>query len=50
MNQADTEIDTRLQHLLDVVERNRDERCEALLDEAREQAQQLIKAGLQGCP
>ena len=43
MNQADTEIDTRLQNLLDVVQHNRDERCEALLGEAREQAQQLIK-------
>ena len=43
MNQADTEIDTRLQHLLDVVQHNRDERCEAILGEAREQAQQLIK-------
>ena len=43
MNQVDTDIDTRLQHLLDVVQHNRDERCEALLREAREQAQQLIK-------
>jgi len=43
VNQADTEIDTRLQNLLDVVQHNRDERCEALLGEAREQAQQLIK-------
>jgi vacuolar-type H+-ATPase subunit E/Vma4 len=43
MSQADTDIDTRLQHLLDVVEHNREERCQALLDEAAEQAQQLVR-------
>ena len=43
MSQTETDIDTRLQHLLEVVERNRDERCEALLREAREQARQLIR-------
>ncbi len=43
MSQVDTDIDTRLQHLLDVVEHNREERCQALLDEAGKQAQQLVK-------
>lgn len=43
MSQTETDLDTRLHDLLEVVERNRDERCEALLREAREQAQQLIK-------
>jgi hypothetical protein len=33
----------QLQHLLDVVERNREERCKALLEEARAQAQQLMQ-------
>ena len=47
MNQAETDIDTRLQHLLDVVERNRNERCEAVLGEAREQAQKLLKQAYQ---
>lgn len=42
-----TDIDSRLQHLLDVVEHNRNERCEALLSEAHEQAQQLIKQAYQ---
>ena len=43
MSQVDTDIDTRLQHLLDVVKHNRDERCEAVLSDAREQAQKMIK-------
>jgi vacuolar-type H+-ATPase subunit E/Vma4 len=43
MSEAKSDIDTRLQHLLDVVERNRKERCEAVLDEARDQAQKLVK-------
>jgi vacuolar-type H+-ATPase subunit E/Vma4 len=47
VNQAETDIDTRLQHLLDVVERNRNERCEAVLGEAREQAQKLVKQAYQ---
>jgi len=47
VSQVDTDIDTRLQHLLDVVKHNRDERCEAVLSEAREQAQQLIKQAYQ---
>ena len=47
MSQVDTDIDTRMQHLLDVVEHNRDERCEALLSAAREQAQKIIKQAYQ---
>lgn len=43
MSQVETDINGRLQHLLDVVERNREERSEAVLAEAREQAQQLIR-------
>ena len=43
MSQVDTDIDTRLQHLLDVVAHNREERCQALLEEAGQQAQQLVK-------
>jgi vacuolar-type H+-ATPase subunit E/Vma4 len=47
VSQVDTDINARLQHLLDVVKHNRDERCEALLSEAREQAQELIKQAYQ---
>jgi hypothetical protein len=36
-------IDAQLQHLLEVVERNRGVRCRALLEEAREQARALVK-------
>lgn len=43
MSQTETDIDTRLQHLLDVVERNRKERCNEVLDKARDQARQLVK-------
>jgi vacuolar-type H+-ATPase subunit H len=44
MNDKPTRIvSAQLQHLLDVVERNRDERCNALLDEARAQARQLTR-------
>ena len=42
MNKATSVVDAQLQHLLEVVERNRDERCRALLSEAREQARQLV--------
>lgn len=43
MNNAGGVVDAQLRHLLDVVERNREVRCKALLDEARAQAQQLVK-------
>ena len=36
-------VDAQLQNLLQVVERNRDERCRALLDAARDQARQLLR-------
>jgi vacuolar-type H+-ATPase subunit H len=41
--QAEGVVDAQLQNLLRVVERNRDERCEALLHEARAQARQLLQ-------
>jgi hypothetical protein len=39
--------DARLRHLLAVVERNRDARCTALLEDARSQARQLITTAWQ---
>jgi hypothetical protein len=41
-NRAGEGVDTQLANLLQVVERNRDERCRVLLDEARAQARQLL--------
>lgn len=43
MNQPDSLVDVQLQHLLEVVEQHRDERCQTLLDEANAQAQRLLK-------
>ena len=43
MNESKGIIDAQLQHLLQVVEQNRDLRCRALLDEARERAHALVK-------
>ena len=42
-DQAGGVADAQLQNLLQVVERNRDERCEALLGEAREEARQVLQ-------
>ncbi len=43
MNKTTSVVDAQLQHLLEVVERNRDERCRALLAEARTQARLLVE-------
>ncbi|MDH3526425.1 MAG: hypothetical protein OEM43_02835 [Gammaproteobacteria bacterium] len=43
MNKPVTLIDAQLQRLLEVVERHRDERCKALLEQAEAEAQQLVK-------
>ena len=42
-DQAADVVDTQLQTLLQVVERNRDERCEAVLGEARAQAREVLQ-------
>jgi vacuolar-type H+-ATPase subunit H len=42
-NQTTGVVDAQLQNLLQVVERNRDERCRALLDAASDQARQLLR-------
>jgi vacuolar-type H+-ATPase subunit H len=42
-NQTTGVVDAQLQNLLHVVERNRDERCRALLDAASDQARQLLR-------
>lgn len=43
MNHNGAPVDARLQHLLEVVERNRDERCRALREEAREEVRQIVQ-------
>lgn len=43
MNEPDSLVDLQLQHLLEVVEQHRKQRCQALLEEANAQAQQLRK-------
>ena len=43
MNEPDSLVDLQLQHLLEVVEKHRKERCQTLLDEADAQARQLRK-------
>jgi hypothetical protein len=43
VNEPNSLVDAQLQHLLEVVEQHRDERCNKLLDEANTQAQQLLK-------
>ena len=42
-DKANSVVDAQLQHLLEVVEYNREKRCKALLDEARAQARQLVQ-------
>lgn len=42
MNHSDADVDTQLKNLLDVVSRNRDERCAAVLDQARQQASRIV--------
>ena len=42
-NQAESVVDAQLDNLLQVVERNRDERCRQLLDTAHAQARQLLQ-------
>lgn len=43
MNAPDSIVDTQLQHLLDVVEKHRNEECTKLINQARAQARNTIK-------
>ena len=43
MSEKAQAIDEQLQHLLDVVAKNRDEKCDKLLARAREQASDIVK-------
>lgn len=43
MNAPESVTDAQLRHLLDVVDRHREERCQELLEQARGEAGQLVK-------
>jgi hypothetical protein len=43
MSAPENSADTRIRHLLQVVERHREERCNALLEQAQSQARQVLK-------
>lgn len=43
MNDNRADLDSRIQHLLDVVERNRAARCAAIIEEAETQARQIVR-------
>jgi hypothetical protein len=42
MNAPESVTDAQLRHLLDVVDRHREERCQELLEQARGEAVQLV--------
>lgn len=42
MSRPESVVDAQLQHLLDVVERDREQRCRALIEEAREEARRIV--------
>ena len=43
MSAANTKVDTQLQHLLEVVDRRREEHCARVAEEAQAQARQIVK-------